>query len=105
MKWRGSCVLLLGLLISLPAQGQPKAALQVIPEDAVAYLLLNNAELVNEKLQALAKKVNAPLPLSPYGFAKTLVGVEKGIDDKGTFALAAFDDDDEPMAVLFVPVT
>lgn len=105
MKWRGASVLLLGLLISLPAQAQTKAALEVIPDDAIGYVLINNAEQLNDKIQAMAKKMNTPLPLSPLGLVKTLVGVEKGINEKGAFAIALLDDDDEPIPVLCIPVS
>jgi len=108
MKWRylPSAALLLGLLLTAdPAQGQTKAALEVIPDDVIGYALINGLEQVNDKIQAVAKKAQTPLPLSPLGFLKTLVGIDKGINERGTVALAGLDNEEEPIPLLFVPVT
>lgn len=107
MNWRtlSVAVMLSGLLLTAPAQAQTKAALEVIPDDAIGFVLLNGLETVNSKIQAIAQKAQTPLPLSPLGFVKTLTGIEKGLDEQGSVALVLFDDDEEPIPVLCVPVT
>lgn len=82
--------------------------LQVIPDDAIGFALVNRLGQSNEKFAALAKRMKLPLPGNPLEMAKDALGVEKGLAEKGTVAVAAFPgrmEEDEPRGVVYIPVT
>jgi hypothetical protein len=82
--------------------------LQVVPDDAVAFVLVNRLGQTNDKITALAKRLKMDLPGSPLEMIKGAVGAEKGLAPKGSFAIAAFageDESDKPRPLIYVPVT
>jgi hypothetical protein len=98
--------LIAALASVVPAQAQE--VLQIIPDDAIAFAVVNRVGATNEKVAALANKLKVPVPGSPLDMLKGALGVEKGFAEKGSLAVALFAnkaDADEPSPLFFVPVS
>src|SRR5262245_969736 len=103
---------LLLLLVAFLAPSAPLCAqadvLQIIPDDALGFALVNRIGESSEKFAKLAKRMNLPLPGSPLDLAKGALGFEKGLAEKGTLAVAAFPGKAEevhPRGIVYIPVT
>ena len=97
----------LALVVSAGAAGAQEV-LQIIPDDAIGFALVNRVGATNEKVAALANKLKIPMPGSPLDMHKGALGVEKGLAEKGSLAIAAFagkDGSDEPSPLFIVPVS
>lgn len=107
MKW--TCVLVGIVLMMAPPSVLAQAdVLQVIPEDVIGFAVVNRLGQANEKLAALAKRLNMELPANPLELAKGALGVSKGLAENGSFAIAAFmgqEENAEPKKIVYVPVT
>lgn len=82
--------------------------LQVIPDDVMGFALINRVGQTSEKFNAVAKRLKIDLPGSLLDMAKGALGVEKGLAEKGTVAVAAYPgkgEDDEPRGLAYIPVT
>lgn len=108
MRWT---YVLLGITV-LVASAAPVAAqadvTQLIPDDAVGFVVVNRVSQTNEKATAFAKRLKIDVPGNPLEMLKGALGVEKGLNEKGTVAIAAFlakNETDEPRPLLYVPVT
>ena len=80
--------------------------LKLIPEDALAFVVINNLAEVDAKITALAERVGAP-PVSPLAMLKATVGNMTGLDEKGRVVLLAMPpetDDAMPIPILIAPV-
>lgn len=104
-------ICLLAILIALGVQTNPapaqnvKEALQVIPDDALGFLLVNRIEETRLKIEGVAKRVKAPLESDHL---LPLLKSAKGLNGKGSLAIAVFAggaDDPKPTPVLFFPVS
>jgi hypothetical protein len=85
------------------AQGQSNV-LQAIPGDAIGFAVLNNLEQASGKIQKLGTKAKIPVLLPPLQLLKLSLGIQKGLDEKGTAALVVLPGD-PPQGVALVPVT
>jgi hypothetical protein len=91
MTRRRVCAMLPALLPALLVAVSASAAedmLKVIPEDALAFVGVHRLGEVDAKLQGLAKDAKRP-PVSVLGLLKARIGVDKGLDEKGTVAAVA----------------
>lgn len=108
MRWSLAFVAIAAFLApAAPARAQSDV-LQVIPDDAIGFGLINRVGQTNEKFTAVAKRLKLPLPGNPLEMVKGALGVEKGLAENGSVAIAAFEgsgENDEPRALIFVPVT
>ena len=81
--------------------------MKLVPEDALAVVVFNRLDKVDEQIGKLAKETQFPAPtLLPL--LKMVTGIQAGLDDKGSAALALMPgdkDDAAPIGVLFIPVT
>ena len=97
------------LACTAPLYAQPERdALQMVPDDALGFVIVNRLGETNDKLGDMTKRMQIPLPLKPIDFIKLITGVQKGINEKGSVVAAAFDgprEGSEPAGVLFIPVT
>jgi hypothetical protein len=110
MKRSRLFVAVLAALFSVVPAGAARAqeVLQIIPDDAIGFALVNRVGATNEKVTTLANKLKIPMPGSPLDMLKGALGVEKGLAEKGSLAVAAFagkDGSDEPSPLFFVPVS
>src|SRR4051812_41523365 len=62
--------------------------LKNLPGESLAIVITNRLEQIDERLQAMAKKMGLGLPLSPIELAKVSLGITKGLDMKGSLAVA-----------------
>ena len=79
--------------------------LSVVPDNVLGVAVVQRLTQTSEKAAKLAEKLKLPLP-NALDLAKARLGIEKGIDEKGSLALAAVPGDgpnDEPIPLLFVP--
>src|SRR5262245_44461720 len=111
MKW--SCMVASAALVCLalapPSMAQTeKDALALVSDDALGFIVLNRLGETNDKLGALVKRMQFPLPLKPLDLVKLVTGVQKGLDEKGSVIGVAYDgpgEGSEPSGVLFIPVS
>jgi hypothetical protein len=94
----------LGAPARLPAQGSTDF-LKVVPDNALIFITVQKLGATNTKVQGLAKLVGAPLPQDPLAMLKGFLGVDKGLDEKGTLIVVAMPGDGKPLGVVLVPVT
>jgi len=105
--WVLSAALGLGLLVASVAQAQ-QSILELIPEEALGFGVLNRLSQTDGKMANLVKVTGVPISGSPLETAKLFGKVEKGLDEKGSVALVAMPGNDsapEPKPVILVPVT
>jgi hypothetical protein len=79
--------------------------LSAVPDNVLGVAVVQRLSQTSEKASKLAEKLKLPLP-NALDLAKARLGIEKGIDEKGSLALAAVPGDgpnDEPIPLLFVP--
>jgi hypothetical protein len=88
-----------------PASKLP--VLELVPEDALAIVLFNHLDKVDEQIGKLAHETQIPTPtLLPL--LKTLTGIHEGLDEHGSVVLALMPADAAgaaSIAVIFVPVS
>jgi hypothetical protein len=88
------------------AAGSAGAAdvLEVVPSDAMGVLVINNLGQTDAKVQQLAGQLQLP-QVAMLTKIKSDLGLEKGIDDTGSLAVAAVvpGDGTAPVAVAYVP--
>jgi hypothetical protein len=96
------------VLLSLAMAALPLKAddvLGVVPDNVLGVAVVQRLAQTNEKASKLAEKLKVPFP-NALDLAKAHLGIEKGIDEKGSLALAAVPGEganDEPIPLLFVP--
>jgi hypothetical protein len=121
MRWQHRFIVvsvaawLLALLpeVIAPALGQTaQDALKVVPERAAGFVIVANLDDLSSKIEALAKRVGIPLPFSPLDKLKSELGVNKGLNTKGSLLLVALmpkgaraqGEAFEPIPLVYVPV-
>ena len=78
-----------------------------MPDNVLGVTVVQRLTQTSEKASKLAEKLKMPLP-NVLELAKAHLGIEKGIDEKGSIALAAVPGEvpnDDPIPLLFVPTT
>jgi hypothetical protein len=93
------------LAVSPAAAQERKDILQVIPGDAVGFVVVNGLDQVSGKIAKLSRKLKLPEQGAPLQMLKLVAGIQKGLDDKGSLALVLLLADDRPQGILLVPVT
>jgi hypothetical protein len=91
----------------LPAKSSAASALNLVPEDALAVVVFNRLDKVDEQIGKLAKETQFPTPaLLPM--LKMVTGIQEGLNEHGSAVLAlmpAEEVDAAPIAVVFIPVS
>lgn len=108
-RW-GLVVLVAGwLAVGAPAFGQTaKDALKHLPEDALGFAIVNNLAEVSRQADAIAKRFKIPVTQTLLEKAKTDLGIDKGLNEKGSLVavfLPVPDNEKEAVPLVFVPVT
>ncbi len=99
-------VSLFAVVMLVPALGMA-GVMEVVPDDALAFVVVNDIVKTNVKISALAKQLEIPIP-NLLETAKLMTGAVKGIDEKRPFGFALMpgeDADAEPQALIFIPTT
>ena len=78
-------VLTLGLLAAGSAVAQsPQDALKQVPDDALGCVLINRLDATSGKLDAAAKRMKIPAPMTLLDGLKMVLGGAKGVNVKGS---------------------
>ncbi|MCI0639881.1 MAG: hypothetical protein L0Y72_07995 [Gemmataceae bacterium] len=107
MKARSIAVAIVALFVSATSVWAQAEVLQVIPDDAAGFVMVNRVGAANDKLTGLAQRMKIPMPGSPLEKMKELLGVQKSFAEKSNAAVAIFagDDGSKPQALIFMPVS
>ena len=93
------------VLIMFPAaMAAADDVLKLVPDNALGVVVVNRVGATNEKLKALALRLKVP-PFDFLSTAKLTLGLQEGLDEKGSVALAAVPSTPNgvPVMVSFVP--
>lgn len=108
-RLKRSCLFLAIVVVAAAvAPARAQEALQIIPDDAIGFAVVNRVGATNDKIAALATKLKVPMPSSPLDMLKGALGVEKGLAEKGSLAVAVFKgkgEFDEPSPLFVIPVS
>ncbi len=98
---RGICCLLLACSATVAAADD---VLQLVPDSALGVVVVNRVGATNEKLKSLALQLKVP-PFDFLSTAKLTLGLQEGLDEKGSVALAAVPGTPNgvPVMVSFIP--
>ena len=67
------------LACTAPLYAQPERdALQMVPDDALGFVIVNRLGETNDKLGDMTKRMQIPLPLKPIDFIKLITGDHPG---------------------------
>lgn len=93
--------------VALPAHGSDLAALDSIPNDAMAVVIVPNMQQLSIKLSSFAGAVGLPLPVGdPLSHLKADIGAADGVRDEGALVVAVLDPEKYGglPAAMFLPV-
>lgn len=92
------------LLVCSAAVAAADDVLKLVPDNALGVVVVNRVGSTNEKLKSLALRLKVP-PFDFLSTAKLTLGLQQGLDEKGSIALAAVPStpDGVPVMVSFVP--
>jgi hypothetical protein len=98
--------LIVFLLFAATSVAQTKNALELVPEDALGFIVVHDLRQFSDKVADLAKKVNAPAHVSLLELVQRQ-GFRKGLDEKGSalcIVLKGADEKALPTEVFALPV-
>lgn len=92
------------LIVFPAATAVAEDVLKLVPDNALGVVVVNRVGETNEKLKALALRLKVP-PFDFLSTAKLTLGVQQGLDEKESIALAAVPSTPSgvPVMVSFVP--
>lgn len=94
------------LIVFPAAMAAAEDVLKLVPDNALGAVVVNRVGETNEKLRALALRLKVP-PFDLLSTAKLTLGLQEGLDEKGSIALAAVPGTPNggPVLVSFVPTS
>lgn len=99
-------MLSLALLFAPVAVAAEPAALKLVPEDALAVVVINDLAKADAQIGKIAAAAQIPAPPSLLPLIKAQVGIQEGLDDNGSAAMALMSGDDgRPFAIAILPVS
>jgi hypothetical protein len=95
------------LAVGVSAQAQTADdAVKAVPKEALGFVIVNNLSAFSGKIEAAAKKVGAPLPMSPLDKLKSELGIEKGLNATGSaLVVVLLSEGSGPAGLLYLPVS
>src|SRR5262245_42832270 len=81
---RLSHALLALLLTAAPASAQTAKALDLVPEDALGFILINDLRQLSDKVDQLAGKLKVAERVSLLELIKRDMGLGEGLNEKGS---------------------
>lgn len=99
-------LLLVLLLVAVSPSFAADDALQRVPEDAWGFLVVNDLEAVNHKLDRVFRSLEIAFP-SPLTFAKLVTGINDGLNTSGRLVVALLPSDgarDDPKPLVLLPI-
>jgi hypothetical protein len=88
--------------------GSNLPVLKLVPEDALAIVLINHLDKADEQIGKVTQEMQVPAPPGLLPMLKAQAGIQEGFDDHGSALLALMPGDapdSAPVAVVFVPVS
>jgi hypothetical protein len=105
---RFAAALVLALLFSATATAQTKQALEIVPDDALGFILVKDMQQLSAHVEELAKKVKAQAHVSLLELLRDGMGLGNSLNEKGSamiIALKGKDDKAAPALVFVLPVS
>jgi len=95
------------LLAAAPALAQSKDALEIVPKNALGFILVKDLGQLSAKMERMAKRLEAKEHVSLLEHIKKEAGIKKGLDEKGSalFIVLSAEKEKQPEVVLALPVT
>src|SRR5438045_2339900 len=95
------------VLLAAPCQAQMVKAVDLVPDDALGFLVIKNLRELSDKVDQAAKKLNVAEHVSLLELIQKEMGIREGINDKGSvifIVLKAKDGKSMPGFVAALPV-
>ena len=100
---RLTLALVLAVCCWAPAIVRAKDVFELMPGDALGYVVINRLAGTDGKIQAWGQRMKLPIP-SLVSMVKMQSGITQGVDEAGSIGLAFLPTAEGPSAVLYVPV-
>jgi hypothetical protein len=78
------CAVLAVLLINAPASAQRKAALALVPDDSLGFVIVKDLRQLSDKVDQLAAKLKVKERVSLLELIQKEMGIELGLNEKGS---------------------
>jgi hypothetical protein len=104
-RWPAAAVAL--LLLAAPASAQAPKALDLVPDNALGFILINDLRQLSEHVEGLAKKLNVPERVSLLELIRKDMGIREGLNEKGSaifIVLKGKKEKSDPEPVVALPV-
>src|SRR5258707_6826665 len=72
------------VLLSAPCRAQTPKAVDLVPDDALGFLVIRNLRELSDKVEQTAKKLNVEEHVSLLELLQKEMGIREGINDKGS---------------------
>src|SRR6266446_8854316 len=95
------------LVLTTPCRAQTAKAVDLVPDDALGFLVIKNLRELSDKVEQTAKKLNVEERVSLLELIQKEMGIREGINDKGSavfIVLKAKDAKSMPGFVAALPV-
>lgn len=96
------------VLIATPCRAQTRKAVDLVPDDALGFLLIKDLRQLSDKVDQLAKKLNVEERVSLLELIQKEMGIREGINEKGSAVFIVLKTKDEKNSigmVLGLPVS
>jgi hypothetical protein len=81
-RWISVAVAL--LVLSAPASAQTTKALDLVPDDALGFVLIKDLRQLSDRVEQVAKKLEVPERVSLLELIQEQMGIREGLNDKGS---------------------
>ena len=72
------------LILTAPCRAQTARAVDLVPEEALGFLMIKNLRELSDKVDQLGKKLNVEERVSFLELIQKEMGIREGINDKGS---------------------
>ena len=96
------------MLIATPCWAQTRKAVDLVPDDALGFLLIKDLRQLSDKVEQLAKKLNVEERVSLLELIQKEMGIREGINEKGSALFIVLKAKDEKFGmglVIALPVS
>jgi hypothetical protein len=96
------------VLLAAPVAAQDMKALELVPDDALGFILVNDLRRLSDKVESAAKKLGVEERVSLLELIQTELGIRDGLNDKGSaifIVLGGKGDKADPVWLFAVPAS
>ena len=83
------------IVLTAPAAAQQAKALDLVPDDALGFILVNDLRQWSDKIENAAKQLGAEERVSLLELIQQEIGIHDGLNDKGSAVFIVLDGKDE----------